>query len=71
MPSSELWAGALSLLLRHDLTGCSVAARQAATVLDHIACCPEVDAETRSLCEAASVRLSAAGSENASCRRPS
>lgn len=70
MPSSELWAGALSLLLRHDLTGCSVTARQAATVLDRIASCPEVDAETRSLCEAASFRLSAANLETAPCRRP-
>lgn len=60
MPSHELWAGALSLLLRHHLTGCTVTARQAATLLDRIANCPEVDAETRALCEDASIRLNAA-----------
>ena len=69
MPSSQLWAGALSLLLRHQLTGCPVAARQAADILGRIADCPELDAETRSLCEDASVHLGAPARENAPCRR--
>jgi hypothetical protein len=69
MPSPELWAGALSLLLRHNLTGCTHSARQAATVLERIASCPEVDAETRALCENASFRLSA-DQEARQCRNP-
>ena len=70
MPAPELWAGALSLLLRHHQTGCSVAARQAAALLERIAECPEVDAETRALCEDASLRLSTANQETPSCHRP-
>lgn len=70
MPSPELWAGALSLLLRHHQTGCSLTARQAATVLDRIADSPEVDADTRALCEDASFRLSAANPETPPCRHP-
>ncbi len=57
MPTIELWAGALSLLLRHNETGCQQSARQAACLLERISETPEVDAETRSLCERAGQRL--------------
>lgn len=57
MPPTELWAGALSLLLRHTLTGCSRSASLAADLLERIADSPETDEETRSLCEQASFRL--------------
>ena len=36
MPSSELWAGALSLLLIHHETGCQHSALNAARLLDRI-----------------------------------
>lgn len=57
MPSTELWAGALSLLLRHHETGCRQSARQAAHLLECISNTPELDQDTRSLCERASQRL--------------
>lgn len=57
MPTTELWAAALSLLLRHDMTGCGRSALQAAGLLDRIADHPGIDDETRSLCEQASMRL--------------
>jgi hypothetical protein len=57
MPSIELWAGALSLLLRHHETGCQHSARQAACLLERISDTAELDQETRSLCERASNRL--------------
>lgn len=67
MPTTDLWAGALSLLLRHNLTGCTHSARQAAAVLDRISSFPELDDETRTLCEQASFRLTA-NLEFAPCR---
>lgn len=57
MPSSFLYAGALSLLLRHNLTGCAQSAYQAAALLDLLAESKETDSETRLLCEEASRRL--------------
>ncbi|WP_119157104.1 hypothetical protein [Caldimonas tepidiphila] len=51
MPRTELWAGALSLVLHHDLTGCAQAARRAAALLERLSALPEVDAGTRELCE--------------------
>ena len=57
MPNSDLWAGALSLVLRHDLTGCAVAASRAADLLARIAEHADVDPEMRTLCEEASMRL--------------
>lgn len=71
MPSSQLWAGALSLLLRHHLTGCSLTAHRAATLLGRIALCPEVDGETRSLCEEVSFYLEGPSREKAPCGRSS
>lgn len=58
MPSSELWAGALSLLLIHHETGCPHSALNAARLLDRIGALDDLDADTRNLCERASNRLS-------------
>ena len=59
MPNTELFAGALSQLLRHDLSGCPRATRQAAELLDRLAEVPGLDRETRSLCEQMSRQLDA------------
>lgn len=53
----DLYAAALSQLLRHDLAGCPRAALQAADLLDRLADQPEIDAETRQLCERMSRQL--------------
>lgn len=58
MPSSELWAGALSLVLIHHETGCPHSALNAARLLERLGAMADVDAETRNLCERASNRLS-------------
>jgi len=58
MPNSSLWAGALSLLLIHNETGCQQSALNAARLLERIGEMDDVDSETRTLCERASVRLS-------------
>jgi hypothetical protein len=58
MPSSELWAGALSLVLIHHETGCPHSALHAARLLERLGDMAEVDDETRQLCERASHRLS-------------
>lgn len=58
MPSRELWAGALSLLLLHEETGCPHSALNAARLLDQISDADELDDATRRLCERASARLS-------------
>ena len=70
MPSPGLWAGALNLVLRHHMTGCSLAAHQAATLLERIAGCPEVDDDTRALCEQASLHLDSPIREDAPCSPP-
>lgn len=57
MPSSDLWAGALSLLLIHHETGCPHSALNAARLLELLGEMKGVDADTRSLCERASLRL--------------
>lgn len=57
MPSRELWAGALSLLLLHEETGCTHSAHHAARLLDQISDANDVDDDTRKLCERASARL--------------
>ena len=57
MPSRELWAGALSLLLLHEETGCAHSAHNAARLLDQICDADDVDDDTRKLCERASARL--------------
>lgn len=60
MPNTELFAGALSQLLRHELTDCRRAGHHAAELLDRLAALPELDAETRQLCEEKSRRLASA-----------
>ena len=57
MPPPELWAGALSLLLIHDESGCPHSALNAARLLDHLCDSPDIDDDTRALCERASSRL--------------
>jgi hypothetical protein len=59
MPPPELWAGALSLLLIHGESGCPHSALNAARLLDHLCDSPDIDDETRALCERASSRLTA------------
>lgn len=57
MPPRELWAGALSLLLIHDESGCPHSALNAARLLDRLSESSELDDATRDLCERASNRL--------------
>lgn len=58
MANNALWAGALSLLLIHDESGCPHSALNAARLLDYLCEEPDLDDETRGLCERASLRLS-------------
>ena len=58
MPTAELWAGALSLLLIHGESGCPHSALNAARLLDRLSEALDLDDETRGLCERASNRLS-------------
>ncbi len=57
MSTQALWAGALSLVLIHEETGCPHSARQAARLLESLSESPEIDSATRNLCERASLRL--------------
>ena len=57
MAHSELWAGALSLVLVHAETGCPQSALNAARLLRRISELDGVDDDTRRLCERASDRL--------------
>lgn len=57
MANVELWAGALSLLLLHEETGCLHSALNAARLLDRLCEQPGMDEDTRRLCERASLRL--------------
>lgn len=57
MPSTDLWAGALSQLLLHDETACPHAAGHAARLLERLSDSPDLDPATRELCERASARL--------------
>ena len=57
MPNTQLFAGALSQLMRHDLSGCPRATRNAVDLLDRLAELPELDRETRDLCHRMSERL--------------
>lgn len=57
MPSNELWAATLSLLLIHQETGCRHSALSAARLLERLGDMDGIDGETRSLCERASKRL--------------
>ena len=58
MPAPELWAGALSLILIHDESGCPHSALNAARILDRLCAASDIDDDTRALCERASNRLS-------------
>lgn len=58
MTDNRLWAGALSLVLLHEETGCPHSALNAARLLEQISESDSVDADTRMLCERASARLS-------------
>lgn len=58
MTDSRLWAGALSLILLHEETGCTHSALNAARLLEQISESDGVDTDTRMLCERASIRLS-------------
>lgn len=61
MPNTDLFAGALSQLLRHDLSGCPRATRQAADLLDRLSRVPGLDHETRDLCDRMCERLNDQG----------
>jgi|GEM_PF-1650034 len=50
-PTATLLAGALDLLMRHSLTGCGQAAHRAASLLERLSVRPDVDSDTRRLCE--------------------
>ncbi len=58
-PTASLYAGALDHLIRHSLTGCGQAARHAAQLLEQLSEQPDVDGETRGLCERMSDALEA------------
>ncbi len=58
-PTASLFAGALDHLMRHSLSGCGQAARHAADLLEQLSARPDVDRETRSLCERMSDALEA------------
>jgi len=57
MPTTNLWAGALSQLLIHQESGCPHSARHAIRLLDQLCDFDDLDADVRLLCERASVRL--------------
>jgi hypothetical protein len=57
MAANDLWAGALSLLLIHDETGCRHSALNAVRLLERLCEQEGLDEETRKLCERASQRL--------------
>ena len=56
-PNHAVWAGALTLLLVHQETGCPHSARQAARLLECIAESEGLDDTVRALVERASLRL--------------
>ena len=57
MAANDLWAGALSLLLIHDETGCTHSALNAVRLLEKLCEQEDLDEDTRKLCERASQRL--------------
>ena len=57
MPSINLVAGALSLVLIHEETGCAQSALNAARLLEALSETQDIDDNTRRLCERASTRL--------------
>ena len=65
MPPSDLFAGALSLVLIHEETGCAQSALNAARLLDALSDACDIDSDTRRLCERASERLYKEGDRDA------
>jgi hypothetical protein len=59
MRNSGLFAAALSQVLGHELTECRREGRHADDLLDRLLCEPDLDAETRWLCEEKVRRLTA------------
>lgn len=59
MTTAPLWAGALSLVLLHEETGCTQSARHAARLLERLCEEEELDCATRTLLERAGARLTA------------
>ncbi|OGS91245.1 MAG: hypothetical protein A2Z95_01950 [Gallionellales bacterium GWA2_60_18] len=57
MQNNDLYAGALNLVLRHDLNGCARSTRRAADLLERLADSSTVDDDTRSLCARMSERM--------------
>jgi hypothetical protein len=55
--ANDLTTAALSLVLQHQLTGCTRAGHSAATLLERLAGNASLDAHTRELCERMSDRL--------------
>lgn len=66
MSRHDLWAGALSLVLIHDETGCPHSALHAARLLERLVDSDGLDRETLALCERASARLRHAGTDGRS-----
>lgn len=56
-PSTSLQLAALTLLLRHQLSHCGHAGLLAADLLQRLADCGDIDADTALLCEQASCQL--------------
>lgn len=57
--TQSLLAGALDHLMRYQLTGCTHSAHVAAHLLDQLAEQPDVDGDTRCLCDRMSEALEA------------
>lgn len=56
-PATNLLLGALTLLLRHQLSHCAHSGLLAADLLQRLADSAGIDSETRQLCELVSCRL--------------
>lgn len=65
MTPSTLFAGALSLVLIHEETGCVQSAMHAARLLEALSEASDIDDDTRQLCERASHRLLEGGFRHA------
>lgn len=57
MQNNDLYAGALNLVLRHDLIGCTRSTRLAADLLERLADSSTVDDDMRLLCARMSERM--------------
>jgi hypothetical protein len=61
MTNPLIWAGTLTLILIHAESGCRHSALHAARLLEQLSETPELDDETRALCERASQRFASQG----------